>query len=94
MFEDKDVLRRRIYGLQRLIDREVLLSGDVVSQVHRLFQMAADCQICTTLLSAASRRLQQIDYPMVFIDEASMATEPLTIIPLMKGVSSLTPPLG
>jgi superfamily I DNA and/or RNA helicase len=26
---------------------------------------------------------------MVFIDEASMATEPLTIIPLMKGVSHL-----
>jgi superfamily I DNA and/or RNA helicase len=24
---------------------------------------------------------------MVFIDEASMATEPLTMIPLMKGVS-------
>jgi len=31
MFEDKDVLRRRVYGLQRLIDREVLQSGDVVS---------------------------------------------------------------
>jgi len=25
---------------------------------------------------------------MVFIDEASMATEPLTLIPLMKGVST------
>ena len=31
--------------------------------------------------------MQQIDFPMVFIDEASMATEPLTNIPLMKGSS-------
>jgi hypothetical protein len=30
LFEEKKVLSRRIYGLQKLIDREVLLSGDVV----------------------------------------------------------------
>jgi superfamily I DNA and/or RNA helicase len=72
-----------------LIDREVLLSGDVVSLPHST-GTESDDQICTTLLSAASRKLQQIDYPMVFIDEASMATEPLTIIPLMKGVSCLS----
>jgi len=38
MFEDKDVLRRRIYGIQRLIDREVLLSGDVVSRTKGTFR--------------------------------------------------------
>jgi len=31
--------------------------------------------------------LKHIDFPMVFLDEASMATEPLSLVPLMKGVS-------
>lgn len=47
-------------------------------------------KICTTCLSAASTFiLRYIDFPMVFLDEASMATEPLSLIPLMKGVSRL-----
>lgn len=29
-----------------------------------------------------------IDFPIVFLDEASMSTEPASLIPLMKGVSS------
>jgi superfamily I DNA and/or RNA helicase len=32
--------------------------------------------------------LDAIDFPIVFLDEASMATEPLSLVPLMKGVSS------
>jgi superfamily I DNA and/or RNA helicase len=31
--------------------------------------------------------LQAVDFPIVFLDEASMATEPSSLIPLMKGVS-------
>jgi superfamily I DNA and/or RNA helicase len=31
--------------------------------------------------------LRNIDFPVVFLDEASMATEPASLIPLMKGVS-------
>jgi hypothetical protein len=34
LFEDKKTLSKRIYGLQRMIDREVLLSGDVVSLIY------------------------------------------------------------
>ena len=31
-----------------------------------------------------------MDFPVVFLDEASMSTEPASLIPLMKGVSCLT----
>lgn len=44
-------------------------------------------QICATCLSAVSWTLDGIDFPIVFLDEASMATEPLSLVPLMKGVS-------
>lgn len=30
-----------------------------------------------------------MDFPVVFLDEASMSTEPASLIPLMKGVSCL-----
>jgi superfamily I DNA and/or RNA helicase len=44
-------------------------------------------EICTTCIGAASSELRNIDFPVVFLDEASMATEPASLIPLMKGVS-------
>jgi hypothetical protein len=47
-------------------------------------------QICTTCLSSTARALRHIDFPIVFLDEASMATEPLSLVPLMKGVSFTT----
>jgi superfamily I DNA and/or RNA helicase len=34
------------------------------------------------------RLLEVFDFPVVFFDEASMATEPSSLIPLTKGVSS------
>jgi hypothetical protein len=49
--------------------------------------MAWCFQICTTCIGAASSELRNIDFPVVFLDEASMATEPASLIPLMKGVS-------
>ncbi|KAK0476056.1 P-loop containing nucleoside triphosphate hydrolase protein [Armillaria novae-zelandiae] len=45
----------------------------------------ADVQICTTCLTAASRVLEATDFPVVFLDEASMSTEPASLVPLMKG---------
>ncbi|KAK8864605.1 hypothetical protein IAR55_001855 [Kwoniella newhampshirensis] len=62
----------RIWSMKQTMMREVLVDADV---------------ICTTCLSAASRQLQPIDFPIVFLDEASMATEPLSLVPLMKGSS-------
>lgn len=51
---------------------------------------ATEEQVCTTCLSAASTyALKHIDFPIVFLDEASMATEPLSLVPLMKGVREL-----
>ena len=53
---------------------------------------SAEEQVCTTCLSAAGTySLKHIDFPMVFLDEASMATEPLSLVPLMKGVSAAMP---
>ncbi|WWD17087.1 hypothetical protein CI109_101524 [Kwoniella shandongensis] len=62
----------RIWSMKETMTREILVDADV---------------ICTTCLSAASRQLQAIDFPIVFLDEASMATEPLSLVPLMKGSS-------
>jgi hypothetical protein len=42
-------------------------------------------QICTTCVSAASTTFDAVDFPVVFLDEASMSTEPASLIPLMKG---------
>lgn len=66
-------LNRRIFMMRRRIQFEVLADADVV---------------CTTCLSATSRWLDAIDFPFVFLDEASMATEPLSLVPLTKGVST------
>ncbi|WVR06847.1 hypothetical protein IAU60_003883 [Kwoniella sp. DSM 27419] len=63
-------LSQKIWVLRQNITRDVLLDADVV---------------CTTCLSATSNTLQGIDFPIVFLDEASMATEPLSLVPLTKG---------
>ncbi|ODO09381.1 hypothetical protein I350_02981 [Cryptococcus amylolentus CBS 6273] len=68
-------LNQKIWGYRRDMTNETLLDADV---------------ICTTCLSAATRKLQCIDFPIVFLDEASMATEPLSLIPLMKGSSHVS----
>ncbi|WWC70009.1 uncharacterized protein I206_103953 [Kwoniella pini CBS 10737] len=65
-------LGQKIWVIRQAIMREVLLDADV---------------ICTTCLSATSKALQGIDFPIVFLDEASMATEPLSLVPLTKGSS-------
>ncbi|EJU00563.1 P-loop containing nucleoside triphosphate hydrolase protein [Dacryopinax primogenitus] len=41
--------------------------------------------VCTTCLTSANTALNVIDFPVVFLDEASMSTEPASLIPLMKG---------
>jgi superfamily I DNA and/or RNA helicase len=43
-------------------------------------------QICTTCITSAANALSVIDFPVVFLDEASMSTEPASLIPIMKGV--------
>lgn len=48
--------------------------------------LSYNVQICTTCITSAARALDVIDFPVVFLDEASMSTEPATLIPIMKGV--------
>ncbi|KAG8962067.1 hypothetical protein FRC05_005536 [Tulasnella sp. 425] len=45
--------------------------------------------ICTTCISSASIALTVIDFPVVFLDEASMCMEPASLIPIMKGCQHL-----
>ncbi|KAF9480305.1 P-loop containing nucleoside triphosphate hydrolase protein [Pholiota conissans] len=63
-------LKTRIFSTQQKMLRDVVTSADV---------------ICTTCITAACHALNIIDLPIVFIDEASMSTEPASLIPLMKG---------
>ena len=65
-------LTSKIFRMEQQVLREILDAADVV---------------CTTCMSAASAVLNVADFPVVFIDEASMSTEPASLVPLMKGVS-------
>ncbi|KAJ6518598.1 P-loop containing nucleoside triphosphate hydrolase protein [Mycena sanguinolenta] len=60
----------RIYALQMEMLRDVVSKADV---------------ICTTCITSASAALHVVDFPVVFLDEASMSTEPASLIPIMKG---------
>ncbi|KAH8926826.1 hypothetical protein BT69DRAFT_1307623 [Atractiella rhizophila] len=41
--------------------------------------------VCSTTWGTSALELHTVDFPLVFIDEAAMCTEPMTLIPLMKG---------
>ncbi|KAI0790892.1 P-loop containing nucleoside triphosphate hydrolase protein [Abortiporus biennis] len=64
------ILRAKAYGLKQIMLKDVVNGADVV---------------CTTCITSAARVLNISDFPIVFIDEASMSTEPASLIPLMKG---------
>ncbi|KAG5219491.1 P-loop containing nucleoside triphosphate hydrolase protein [Salix suchowensis] len=65
-----NVLRAKKYAIHQEMLRDVLRQADVV---------------CTTCVSSACVALKVMDFPVVFLDEASMSTEPAALIPLMKG---------
>ncbi|EJD43040.1 P-loop containing nucleoside triphosphate hydrolase protein [Auricularia subglabra TFB-10046 SS5] len=69
---EKEVLglRGAVFKLERLLMQEIVEDSDVV---------------CTTCISAGSAALHVADFPIVFLDEASMSTEPASLIPLMRG---------
>ncbi|GAA5923692.1 uncharacterized protein JCM15063_003730 [Sporobolomyces koalae] len=50
----------------------------------------ADVFCATALGSGASKVLSMVDFPIVFLDEAAMCTEPVTLIPIMKGAQQVT----
>ncbi|KAK0540941.1 hypothetical protein OC842_000252 [Tilletia horrida] len=67
-------LAQRVFLQTQVMLSHILHSADVV---------------CTTALSASSTSLRSIDFPVVFFDEGSMATEPVALVPLMKGCEHL-----
>ncbi|KAF8990245.1 P-loop containing nucleoside triphosphate hydrolase protein [Cyathus striatus] len=66
----RNVLKRRCYATKQEMLKDVLDDADV---------------ICTTCVTSACNALNIMDFPVVFLDEASMSTEPASLIPLMKG---------
>jgi len=78
----------KLYAIHQEMLRDITADADVV-RVH--FQISfsvplISCKICTTCITSASVALNVLDFPVVFLDEASMSTEPASLIPLMKGV--------
>ncbi|KAF8064109.1 P-loop containing nucleoside triphosphate hydrolase protein [Lyophyllum atratum] len=63
-------LRSRKYAMRQEMLRDVISAADV---------------ICTTCITSACVALKVVDLPVVFLDEASMSTEPASLIPIMKG---------
>ncbi|KAF8176314.1 P-loop containing nucleoside triphosphate hydrolase protein [Pholiota molesta] len=63
-------LKTRVFATQQKMLKDVVSNADV---------------ICTTCITAACHALNIMDFPVVFIDEASMSTEPASLIPIMKG---------
>ncbi|EPQ30916.1 uncharacterized protein PFL1_01814 [Pseudozyma flocculosa PF-1] len=68
-------LKRTYYFLRSTIRGQILNGADV---------------ICGSAIAAGSPELDTIDFPVVFFDEGSMATEPISLVPLMKGCRHLS----
>jgi superfamily I DNA and/or RNA helicase len=83
--------KEKIKSRLALIRKEVLVDADAVGHYSKLWfiRATANAQICATCLSSVKADLDVIDFPIVFLDEASMATEPLSWLPLSKGVCLL-----
>uniref|UniRef100_A0A8H8CFX0 P-loop containing nucleoside triphosphate hydrolase protein n=1 Tax=Psilocybe cubensis TaxID=181762 RepID=A0A8H8CFX0_PSICU len=62
--------KTKIYAMQQQMLQDVVRDADV---------------ICTTCITTACNALNVVDFPVVFLDEASMSTEPASLIPIMKG---------
>lgn len=67
-------LKATFFFLRASIRGEILNGADV---------------ICGSAIAAGSPELDMIDLPVVLFDEASMATEPVSLVPLMKGCRHL-----
>ena len=61
---------KQLKDLKRQAEDEILKNAEV---------------ICTTCVSAFDRRLKNFRFPQVLIDEATQATEPETLIPILRG---------
>lgn len=86
-------LRAKLYALHQEMLNDITAAADVVSDplsAPLYLGLMTPWQICTTCITSASAALNILDFPVVFLDEASMSTEPASLIPLMRGVSRLS----
>lgn len=65
---------RRLRSLRRVAERELLLAADV---------------ICTTCVTAGDSRLSSFRFRSILVDEATQATEPEALIPIVHGCKQL-----
>ncbi|KAF7307726.1 hypothetical protein MKEN_01132700 [Mycena kentingensis (nom. inval.)] len=68
--QERLMLKARRYALHMRMVTEIVTEADV---------------ICATCITSVSSSLSVVDFPIVFLDEASMSTEPASLIPIMKG---------
>lgn len=68
-------LHQSAFMLEQVMLAEILRDTDV---------------ICATAIASVSSRLRAVDFPVVFFDEGSQATESITLVPLMKGAKHLS----
>ncbi|PWN50199.1 P-loop containing nucleoside triphosphate hydrolase protein [Violaceomyces palustris] len=79
--EELQEVRRRIRELYGTIQfYKNLIRGEILNGVD---------VICSSSIASGSCELDMIDLPIVLFDEGSMATEPVSLIPLMKGCRQL-----
>lgn len=81
-------LRRRLAECKRHVGRLVARCHMLRSEIAASVLHGADV-VCATAVAAGSRQLETIDFPLVLVDEGSMATEPIALIALMKGCTQL-----
>ncbi|WFD36212.1 hypothetical protein MCUN1_003089 [Malassezia cuniculi] len=84
MKELRAELKKTGNAFRTLIRSRWMLRCEIYTEVLH----SADVVCCTTIASGSSK-LDMIDFPIVFVDEGSMATEPTTLIPLVKGCAQL-----
>jgi len=67
-----------------LSEKDEKLLKDLKQQAEDEIIKGADV-ICTTCVAAFDRRIRNVKFRQVLIDEATQATEPEALIPILKG---------
>ncbi|RNF10537.1 regulator of nonsense transcripts 1 isoform X2 [Trypanosoma conorhini] len=83
----KQMLEMKLAG-EVLSDREQAVYTDAVRKVEEALLGSADV-ICCTCIGAADRRLGKMRFQYVLIDEATQATEPEALVPLVRGAKQV-----
>ena len=78
-FADKCSLYKQIKELQKEVKQSYLKQNAVRTAIQNVDV------VCATCIGAGSQVLTGINFPFVLFDEATQATEPAALVPLMRG---------